>query len=386
MKRRLRHALVILAIVGAAGAAVLWVNQRPVAVTVVGVERQVPVRVFGLGTVEAHVISRVGFEVGAALQDLTVDHGDRVHKGDVLARLHAADQEAKLAKARAGLLSAEVEVRKAEANVQKARANLAQKQTANKRKQVLVDRSVVSEQTAEEAKRDEDVAAAELAVAISDVDVARARLAEARANEAYEKAVLDRHVLAAPFDAVVVERHRELGSVIKAGDPIYTLLAPKTVWALAYIDESRAGAIREGQAAEVRLRSLPQDTFPARVVRIGIESDRVSEERRVWVKCEQCPARVHLGEQAEVRITVADLPEARLVPEAAVAGFDGRTGLVWTAEDGRLRRRSLTFGHRTEDARLEVIGGVPPRAEIVTEVASGLREGRAARIVAPRAP
>ncbi|MCK6451575.1 MAG: efflux RND transporter periplasmic adaptor subunit [Alphaproteobacteria bacterium] len=381
MKRRTRYLLAVAATGIAVAAIFLWVELRPLPVTVAGVERDVPVRVFGLGTVEAQIVSKIGFEVGAALEELTADHGDRVKKGDVLARLYAADQRAKEAKAKAVLLSAEVDVRKAEANVQKARADLAQKQTANRRKQALVGRNIVSEQTAEEAKRDEDVAAAELAVAISEVDVAKARLAEARASLSYEKAVLDRHALLAPFDAVVVERHRELGTVVKAGDPIYTLLASETVWALAYIDESRAGPIHEGQAAEVRLRSLPQETFPARVVRIGIESDRVTEERRVWVKCDRCPPRIHLGEQAEIRITVAELAEARLVPEAAVAGFDGRTGLAWTVENGRLRRRSVSFRHRTEDARLEVSGGLPPGVEIVAEIVPGLREGRAARIV-----
>jgi len=136
----------------------------------------------------------------------------------------------------------------------------------------------------------------------------------------------------------------------------------------------------------VRLRSLPQATFKARVARIGIESDRVSEERRVWVKCDECPPRVYLGEQAEVRITVADLDQALLVPEAAVTGFDGRTGMVWIVNDGRLHRQTITFRHRSEDARLEVTGGLPSGAEIVAEIVPGISEGRAARIAEARAP
>jgi HlyD family secretion protein len=157
-------------------------------------------------------------------------------------------------------------------------------------------------------------------------------------------------------------------------------MAPETVWALAYVDEGRAGAIEEGQEAEVRLRSRPHEIFRARVSRIGIESDRVNEERRVWVKCEQCPPRVFLGEQAEIWITVARLDNAILVPEAAVSGFDERTGQVWIVKDGRLARAELTFGHRSEDARLEVVGGLPDGARIVAAVLSGLKEGRAARV------
>lgn len=381
MKKRSIRTLILLLVLAAIGAAgYLFVNVRPIAVAVVAPEESVAIRVFGLGTVEARIVSRIGFEAGAALSELMADHGDRVTRGDVLARLHTTVQEARVRRAEAAVLGAEVNIRKAEANVERAAAVLAQRQAANRRKQALVGSSVVSQQTADEAQRDEEVAAAELTVARSEVEVARAQLADARAALAYEKTVLDHHVLTAPFDAVIVERHREAGSVVRAGEEIFTLMAPETTWTLAYIDEARAGAIEEGQPAEVRLRSLPHQTFRARVARIGIESDRTNEERRVWVKCEQCPPRVFLGEQAEVWITVATLENALLVPEAAISGFDGHSGSVWTVRDGIFARTLLTFGHRTEDARVEVVDGLPEGARIVAAPAPSIREGRAARI------
>ncbi len=376
----MRLLLGALLLLSAAGAGYAFVSQRPVRVTVAPVAENVPVRVFGLGTVEARVLSRIGFEVGAAITELNVDHGDVVTRGQVLARLHSSQQEAKVARAKAAVLSAEVAVRKADANIVKARAILAQRLEVNKRRQELAARQVTSAQAAEEAQRDEDVAKADLLVAESEIEVAKAQLTDARAQLAYEKAILEQHTLVAPFDALVVDRQRELGAVIKAGDPIFTLVAVGSFWALAYIDESRAGGITEGQPAEVRLRSLPDQVFSARVVRIGIESDRVSEERRVYVKCEQCPVRVHLGEQAEVLITVAVLAKARLVPEAAVTGYDGRRGTVWSVEAGRLRRRVVSFGYRTEDSRLEIRDGLPPHAEVVSRTTPSLQEGRAARV------
>jgi HlyD family secretion protein len=353
---------------------------RPIRVAVAQVRQSVPVRVFGLGTVEARVLSKVGFEVGATLVELKADHGDRVSKGDVLARLNAGEQEAKVAKARAALKIAEVNIDKTQAAVEKARAVLAQKQEANRRKQSLVGRQVISEQTAEEALRDEAVARADVAVAVSEAEASKAQLADARAQLQFEETMFRHRTLVAPFDAMVVERLKEAGSVIKAGDPIYTLVAPESVWGLAYVDEARAGHIQEGQEAQVRLRSLPQQTLAARVVRIGIESDRVNEERRVWVKCLQCPGRFHLGEQAEIFIKVADLPRALLVREAAVKGFDGRTGQVWTVEAGRLQRRTVSFGHRTEDSLLEITDGLPKDARVVNAIVPGMREGRAVRI------
>lgn len=380
LSKRIRLLLVAILPIVSAGLLYAFTSLRPIDVLIGTVDENVPVRVFGLGTVEARVLSRVGFEVGAAIVELNVDHGDIVKQGQVLARLHATQQEAKLARAKAAVLSAEVAVKKADANIVKARAILAQRLEVNRRRQELVSRQVTSAQAAEEAQRDEEVAKAELLVAESEIEVAKAQLSDARAQLTYENALLEQHTLLAPFDALVVDRQREVGTVIKAGDPIFTLVAVGSLWALAYVDEARAGGIEEGQPAEVRLRSLPSEVFHARVVRIGIESDRISEERRVYAKCEKCPVRFHLGEQAEVLITVATLAKARLVPEAAVTNFDGTKGKVWTVENGRLGRRLVSFGYRTEDSRLEIRDGLPQGVHVVNQVNASLQEGRRVRV------
>lgn len=387
MSRRWLRALAAALGLALAGAALYFVLfLRPLTVEVARPAAQVPVEVFGLGTVEARILSRIGFEVGAALVELNVDHGDLVREGDVLARLHGDEQEARVAQSRAGVRHAQASVRVAEASVAKAAAVLAQKQESNRRKQTLLARRTVSVEVAEEAQLEVDVAEAELAVATSDLEVARAALADAEARQAYEEVLLDHHQLRAPYDALVVERHKELGSVLGAGEPLFTLVAPETVWVLAYVDESRAGGIRLGQPAEVRLRSLPRESFQGHVVRIAVESDRVSEERRVFVACDRCPQSFHLGEQAEVLITTGLLEDALLVPQAAVEAFDGRHGTVWTVEQGELRRRRVAFGQATLDSRLEVAGGLPEGARVVTALRAGLREGRAARAAGAGAP
>jgi len=380
MRERIQRVLLGLLGIGAVSAVVfVWVFLRPLSVELAEPAGDVPIQVFGLGTIEARVLSKLGFEVGAALVELHADHGDRVQEGDVLARLHSAEQQARVAKARAGVGSAEAARKSAEAAVGKARAVLTKRRQTNQRQQALVARQTISAEAAEEAQMEEDVAAAELDVAIRDVQVAQAVLEDAVAQAELEAVLLAHHELRAPYDAVVVERHRELGTVLGPGEPVFTLVAPETVWALAYVDESRAGGIEIGQPAEIRLRSLPGDTFAGHVTRIGIESDRVSEERRVYVACDRCPERFHLGEQAELFITTAVLDDALLVPETAVAGFDGTSGTVWSVEDGALHRRDVRFGHRTLDVRLEIVAGLPDGARVVTALRPGLREGRAVR-------
>lgn len=378
--RRLIQGAVVIALVAAAAFAGyrFWAN-RPLTLPVVAVEQNVPVRVFGLGTIEARVVSDIGFEVGATLESVEADHGDLVRKGQVLARLHAGEQEAKVEKAKTAVHIAEVNIAKSAAVVDKTRAVLAQKQETSRRKQELAGRDVVSAQAAEEALRDEAVAAADVAVAESDGKVAAAQLEDAKAQLGFEQTVLGHRTLLAPFDGLVVERLKEPGAVIRSGDAILTLVDPATYWGLAYVDEARSGYLSEGQKVEARIRSRPLDVFSGTVVRIGLESDRANEERRVYIKGDNPPDTVYLGEQAEFWVTVATLDSAVLVPETAVAGYNGREGNVWTIEGGILHRRLVGMRHRTEDARLEIVSGLPDGAAVVAVAGPGLREGRAAR-------
>jgi HlyD family secretion protein len=223
-------------------------------------------------------------------------------------------------------------------------------------------------------------------LANSEVLVAKAAISDAKAQQQQEAAALDFHILTAPYDAMVVTRQKELGSALAAGEPVFTLIDPQSVWVLAYIDESKAGEIRVGESVAIVLRSLPGERFDGRVARIQPESDRVNEERRIEVAFDHIPADFHLGEQAEVYITTVRLGQALLVPEAAIDGLGKNRGTVWTVEDGHLERREVVLGHRLLDGRYEIIGGIPNNPVIVNQLRSGLRVGRAAEISDGQAP
>lgn len=369
-------ALLLLAAAGGAW----YLRARPLEVQVAQVERDVPVRVFGLGTVEARIATRIGFEVAGTVMEVLADHGDRVPAGTVLARLNDAAQQARVAKAEAGLQNAEALQGRVAAFLERATVLHAQKRATAQRRRELAGRGTTSPEQAEIAETEAAAAAADLGVAQADLLVARAQLADARAVLLAERTALAKHVLAAPFDALVIQRHREVGAALAPNEAVFTLVAPDSLWALAHVDEARAGAIEEGQPAEVRLRSLPGEVFTARVARIGLEADRVTEERRVNLRCERCPARPVIGEQLTVEIETGRLPAARLVPEAAVEGFDGAAGQVWTVEDGALRQRAVRFVARTLDARLALDPALPESVAVLTAVPSGVAPGRAARV------
>lgn len=371
-------AVAIVAIV----AARLYFVLRPVEVTVARPETDVAVQVFGLGTQEARVATRLGFEAAGQLVALTADHGDRVKAGAVLARLDDGEARARLEKSVAGVAAAEAALAKAEALGRRSDVVALQKRRVDERRKSLVARQTVSVEAAETAELDADVAEADAGVARRDVEVARVNLAAARAQATLDGVLLDRLRLSAPFDGVVTARLRELGSVMNPGEALFSLVDPESVWIQAFVDEARAGDLAEGQPAEVRLRSRPGEVFRGRVARVGLENDRVGEERRLWVACETCPTDFHLGEQAEVEVTTRRLDHAVLVPQIALRLVGSAEAIGWIVVDGRLKEARLRLGAHLLDGRVEIVDGLARDASLVTSSDDGgFREGRSARIV-----
>ncbi len=353
---------------------------RPIKLQVAAVQSNVPVEVFGLGTVEARVTSKIGFKVSGVLVELRADVGDRVIKGAVLARLDDREQRAQVARTNATIELAEANLQRAKASVGKAKANYANASSISQRRQTLLQSNNTSIETAQTAQAAQDATLGDLNLANSDVLVAQANISDAKAQQQQQSATLDFYTLTAPYDAMVTARLKELGSALAGSEPVFTLIDPNSVWVLAFIDESKSGEIRVGEPADIVLRSHPSQRLRGKVARIEPESDRVNEERRVEIAYEKVPETFYLGEQAEVYITTARLPQALLVPEAAIVGLAKNHGTVWTIEDGRLQRHEVTLGHRLLDGRYEITGGLPDKARVVVQLRGGLRDGRAATI------
>ena len=334
-------------------------------------------QVYGLGTVGADVQSSVGFKIAGVINEIDANEGDHVKAGTVLARLDARDIAAQVEQARAGVLQARAAVGKAEADVTSAQASRANAEAMAARRQTLVKHGFASVEETQTNATALHVATANLAVAQSEVTTAEAGVAAARAQQDYAEATLANATLRAPYDAWVVARTLNLGAMPVPGQGVFTLVDPRTIWVVAYVDERLAGRLRVGQPAEIVLRSAPGRRFPGHVARIEIASDAVNEERLVDVAFDRLPPDIHLAEQAYVHVTTGVLPRAVLVPETAVIGLAEDGGTVWTLEHGRLAQRRVSLGPQLLDGRLPVLSGLPDGAEAVLPQA-GLRVGRAA--------
>ncbi len=374
---------VLLAILLALSGAGFWAWSRfirAVEVRIAPVVTDVREQVFGLGTVGARVQSNVGFKVAGVLVELNADAGDHVAAGAPLARLDARDMEAQLATARAGVSQAEANIGKANADVESAGANLSNAAAVSARRATLARSGYASKEEAQTTEAAMRVARANVGVAGSEVSVANAALEAAKAQVAFEQASLANDTLVAPYDALVVARDLNLGSMPVPGQAVYNLVDPTTIWVQGYIDERLAGSLRLGQTAEIVLRSRPKARLTGHVARIEIQSDPVNEERLVEIAFGTIPADIHLAEQAEVFIVTGVLPKAVLVPQTAVTGLGSGEGMVWTVEQGKLAQRRVSFGPELVDGRLPIVAGLPDGADVVLAPQAGLRIGRVATV------
>ena len=131
---------------------------REIPVRVAVVERDVEVRVFGIGTVEAQVLSKVGFQVGGKIASVHADQGDLVKAGALLAELDDSAQRAKLDKSEATKRQAAANLLKVQAQLKRVEATYQQKKNVNQRRQTLAGRGSVSQEAAEDAQTSEEIA------------------------------------------------------------------------------------------------------------------------------------------------------------------------------------------------------------------------------------
>jgi HlyD family secretion protein len=233
-----------------------WRLLKPIEVVALAPEKDVSVQVYGLGTLEVHTLSKIGFKVSESLASLNADHGDRVKKGEILAELDAAVQESRVVKAAANVERARAAVLVARAGQERTRVNLSHREKLLQRRLPMVQTGAVSIEDGEEDRHDVEVSRADLALANGEVVAAKAALKDAQAQLEIERVLLSEDLLEAPYDAEVVARHKELESIQTANEPLFTVMDPGTLWARVHVDEELAGNLRVGQGAEIRLRSI----------------------------------------------------------------------------------------------------------------------------------
>jgi len=277
MNRKKAIRLVVLLLVAAIGAGAWWYVGKH--------DGQDETRLVLYGNVDIRETD-LAFNNSEHIDQLLVQEGDRVRKGQLLATLHrermqaeAAAAEARVAARKAAVARLETgsrpeEVRQARADVAAARAKLVDAQVTFERTQNLFQERAVSKQALDDAQASLNTTRADLEVAkealalavegprIEDIDEARAMLQADEAQWVLAREVLKDTELFAPADGIIRNRILEPGDMVTPQTPVFTLALTNPVWVRTYAPEVYLGKLVPGMSAEVSTDSYPGKTYP----------------------------------------------------------------------------------------------------------------------------
>ena len=354
----------------------------PVPVRVVTVQtRQLHPQLFGIGTVEARYSYRVGPVVAGRIKRVTVQVGDTVHAGQVVAEIDPVDLDSRIAGQAAAVQRAEASLKAAEAQLREAVARDRYAQLQSTRYGELISDGAVSKETAESKLQDAQITESSRSASQANLHVARQELARIKADLNSLKEQRGNLVLRAPAAGLVTLREAEPGTTVVSGQTILEIIDPATIWVNARFDQADVTALKAGQSARIIVRSQQNQPYAGTLTRIEPKADAVTEETLAKVSFNKLPLTLPpVGEMAEVNIALPVLSAAPVVPNSAITRLNGKTG-VWQLVGGKLQFRSVRFGGSDPDGLVQVIDGIQPGDQVISYSRQALKQNSRVRVV-----
>ena len=355
----------------------------PPKVKVVTVEkRDLVSQVYGNGTVEAKVVVGVSCKITGRIIELYADQGDRVKRGQLLAKLENDDVIQQERQSEAGLNKSAASLNVEQATLHKARVNLALAEKNAQRFNVLAGKNLVSKLEAEQYETSRQVAREEVARSQAAVEAVRMEQQAGRAGLGFAKSRVTDTLIYAPQDGIIISRDQEKGATVTPGISIFTLADPRTVWVKANVDESQLKGVVVGKNAIITLRSTGSEQVAGQVARMGRQSDRVTEELEVDVTFNEPQGNFRLGEQSEVYIVTGTKNGAPSLPSSTVVTKDKLRG-VWVVVSGKLAFKPVTAGIEDRRNFTEIVSGLSGDERVVVAPAiamASFKDGMKVRV------
>lgn len=279
--------------------------------------------------IEAVRQATVSAQIAGQLTQLLVDAGDRVKRGQLLARIDTREADAQVASASAQVAQAE--------------AALAQAQLEHNRTKSLVAQGFVSQAALDKADADLKTARAAL-------DAARAGTTQAATGRSFAE-------LRAPIDGVVTRRLMEPGELATPGRGVVEIHDPAALRAVGTIPQFVLPRTARVDRAEVEVPSLQRRIKAARVTMLPAADPRLlSTQIRAELPAD-APAGIVPGTAAKVLVPIGR-SEKLVVPAAAVIRRSELTAVYVLGEGGARQLRQVRIGNRVSDDAVEVLAGL----------------------------
>jgi len=324
---------------------------RPVRVTTIET-RAVGDVVALTGRVQAQTEINQSFRIDGRLIERTVDVGDNVRPGQLLARLDPQNEQSGLQAARAQLVAAQAQLVEARNNHQRMRDLVAE----NAVSRAAFDQAVALLQTAE-----------------SQVEAVRANLDVAENRLSYTR-------LFADVAGVVTSRGPEPGEVVSAGRMVVQVAREGSRDAVFDVPAQVKESAPRNSDIAVALVDDPRVTAAGKVREVSPRADPVTGTFPVRVQLIDPPPAMRLGTTVTARVKLASAPAIQ-IPAAALMRADGKTAVwVFDAKTGTVALRNIAV--RASDATsVQVDSGLNPGDVVVTAGVQALRPGQKVRLL-----
>ncbi|MCX8004119.1 MAG: efflux RND transporter periplasmic adaptor subunit [Burkholderiaceae bacterium] len=280
--------------------------------------------------IEAVRAATVSAQIAGQVTQFYVDAGDRVKRGQLLARIDTREADAQLEAGRAGVTMAEAQLAQAKINFE--------------RTQKLLRENFVSQAALDKAEA--DLKAAQAALDAARADATRAATARSFAE------------VRAPIDGVVTRRLLELGELAAPGRGVVELHDPKALRAVGAVPQFVLPqvAARGAKTATVRLPTL-EKTLEARLTLLPAADPRLlSTQVRAELPADPGPGVVP-GTVAKIQIPLGTAKKLTM-PAAAVVRRGELTATYVVGADGVPQLRQIRVGETVADGYVEVLAGL----------------------------
>lgn len=297
------------------------------------------------GSIAARRDEAVGVQgEGGLVTQVLVDAGQRVSKGQVLARLDRAVQVQQVAQLAASVRQAEADARLAEANLNRAQA--------------LVSKGFIS-------KADIDQRTATRDGAVARVSVARAQLAESQER-------LNRLDIRAPASGLLLSRNVETGQVVGPGTGALFRIAEGGVLEMrAQVAEQDMARLKPGMMATVTPVGS-NESFSGKVWLLDPVIDANSRQGIARIALAYNPG-LRVGAFARARVDAGEASRP-VLPQSAVQADERGSYVMIVGKDNKVERRSITIG-TVGDEGVSIAAGLNGSEKVVANAGAFLKPG-----------
>ena len=293
------------------------------------------------------------------LQEVYVRLGDRVGRGQRIAKIEDFELVEQIKQQEAAQEVSQATIRQREADLALAKTNL-------DRTKSLVERQISAKQVLDDNEARYQSAQAQLDLARAQALQSKARLDELKIN-------LSNTIVTSPVNGFIARRLVDPGASVGQNAPVVEVVDISRVRMIANVVEKDLKQLQAGDTTRVQVDAFPGETFTGRIARVSPVLDPQTRTAPIEVEIPNPTFRLKPGMYARVGITLNTLEDALVVPATALVDLGGRRGVFQPLNDVAVFRM-VQVGTEQLDI-VEIVGGLTEGAEVITTGSGQLRDG-----------